>query len=106
MTYIIIKGNKPTKYDKNRQVAKHIHVQESQLSGLSRSKGAQVGDFKLARDSHKQYKDYRRFNNPQDRKKIQSNIEQIRKEHQARYLNEKYTKKEQEAIERYKSQNG
>ncbi len=45
---------------------------EDVAKGLSLAKGAQRGDFGLCRELDKNLKDYRRFKDPKDRAKINS----------------------------------
>ena len=62
--------------ERNRQIRKNI----DQLTGVSRAKGAQRGDYKFCKENDKLLNDYRNF--PKDREKINRNLEQLRREGQ------------------------
>lgn len=68
-------------FDVNREVARQTREHFDRLSGLTRTKGAQRGDFKLCREADKALLDYKRFKNPQDRKKITQEYNTIKREY-------------------------
>ncbi len=63
-----------------KETNKSIRKHEDRMKGLSRSKGAERGDFKLCKESDKLYADYRKFKSKKDREKITKNLEQLRRE--------------------------
>jgi len=65
----------------DREVAKQTREHLDKLNGLTRTKGAQRGDFKLCREADKALIDYKRFKDPQDRKKIVSVYNTIKREY-------------------------
>ena len=70
MTLIKVKGREFDDYKKNQLADRFVRQRQDVLSGLSKAKGAQRGDFELCRKLDKTLKDYRDFKNPNDRKKI------------------------------------
>ena len=57
-----------------------IRHQEDVLRGLSRATGPQRGDFKETKQYDKVLADYRKFKNPNDRKRITQEYEGLQKE--------------------------
>jgi len=73
MTLIQIKKGKnftPHDYDVRRQTDRSMRQREAVMSGLSKAKSGQRGDYKLCREIDKTLKDYRNHKNLNDRKKI------------------------------------
>ena len=71
MPNIITRGiDHQNRIDRERRQA--MRRTEDVRRGLTRAKGAQRGDFRLCRDLDKTLKDYIRFKNLRDRKKIES----------------------------------
>lgn len=71
-------------YQLNRQVDKDVRQREDRLKGLSRTKTAQRGDFKLCRESDKILNDFKRFKSEGDRKKIEHEYYTLRREYAGR----------------------
>lgn len=66
------------RYEKEgRRIARR---QEDILKGLTRSSDAQRGDFIVTKKFDKTLDTFRRFKNPQDRKKIESEYIQMQRE--------------------------
>ena len=72
MTLIISKNSIEDRIKRERRENTAIRRQEDVLKGLTRSKDAQRGDFKEAKQYDKIMQDYRTFKNPKDREKIKA----------------------------------
>ena len=72
MVLIIGKGSIEEKIKKEKIVRADIRRQVDVLSGLSRAKGPQRGDYNELRKIDKILGDYRNFKNPNDREKIKN----------------------------------
>lgn len=77
----VIINKKMDNYEKNRRAAETARLHEDRLKGLSRTKGAQRGDFKMCRELDKAIIDYRRFKSSSDRDKIKKEYFAIEKEY-------------------------
>jgi len=64
--------------ERNRQIRR----QEDVHKGLTLSKDAQRGDFKLCRENDKLVTDYIQFKNPKDREKIQREMDCLKQDYQ------------------------
>ena len=72
-------------YDLRVKVDRDVRRHLDRLKGLSRTKGAQRGDYELNRKLDNVIMDYKRFKDPNDRKKIEAEFHgrqaEVRKVH-------------------------
>lgn len=73
--------NAMSERDKSLIIAENERKREDVMKGLSKAKGAQRGDFELCRKLDKTLLDYRRFKDPNDRKKIDKEYFGLEAEH-------------------------
>ena len=81
MTLIIGKGSIEEKVKRERREASAIRRQEDVLKGIAKAEGPQRGDFSITKKYDKCMADYRRFKNPNDRKKITAEYYGLQKEY-------------------------
>jgi len=55
-------------------------------SGLTRSSGPARGDYKLCREQDKMLNDYRRYKDPNDRAKIQAQMDACKRDYQRNHV--------------------
>lgn len=88
MANIIIKKEHRSDYSRERErqsnIAKSIKQSEDRERFNPLKDNAARGDFRLCKESDKQYADYRKFKSTTAREKIKDNLEQIKKENQRR----------------------
>ena len=66
--------------EENRQKAE-TRRQIDVISGLTKSKGPQRGDFKICREGDKLLREYREHKDSSDRKKIENEYRKMQREH-------------------------